>query len=97
MSDTVIATTTDGREIELNISDEICMEYGGLIRDDIVLSPHGEVLIKGVGLNKRGENVLFYEILHKKTKGKVCCFEKTGKLLELGFIYQKHLSKEQII
>ncbi len=83
--------TTSGKTIEVDISDDVCLKYG-FIHDDIGISFTGlDIRIKGVGPDNNGEKVLYYEVLAPKLEGKVCCFEKKGNLLDLGFKFSRHL------
>ncbi|HEY5587542.1 MAG TPA: hypothetical protein VIK86_01145 [Candidatus Paceibacterota bacterium] len=84
-------TTTDGRIIEVDISNEACLKFG-FIHDDIGISFTGlDIKVKGVGPDNNGEDALYYEVLIPANKGKVCCIEKKGNLIDLGFRFSRHL------
>jgi len=72
-------------EIFVNISKEVCLPFG-FIHKEIAIRPDGlEAIIMGVAPGNDGVNVMWYEIIHPKTKGKACYYEGAQNLLKAGF------------
>lgn len=73
-------------EVYLDTSDEACLPFGGFHSGETIINPKGDnVIIRGVAPGNEGHNVLWYEILHPKTKGKICYWGGCTNLLEAGF------------
>jgi len=84
----VKTTARSVEDIVVDISDEACLEFG-FTHGDIATNPNDKevtVTIIGVAPGNDGENVLWYEIHHPRTKGKVCYWGGPGKnLFDAGF------------
>lgn len=80
-----VYTTHDG-VIMVDVSDEACLKFG-FKSGEIAINPNGnEVTLIGVASSNEGPDVLWYEINHPKTKGKVCYWGgKEKDLLKAGF------------
>jgi hypothetical protein len=85
MENTKEIRTTDNRTILVDIRDEVCIPFG-FIHNEIAIRPDGlEAKILGVAPGNNGENVLWYEIIHPRTVGLACYYEKPGNLIDAGF------------
>lgn len=85
--------TTSGKSIFVDTSDEICLKYG-FLHGDTVIHPNGfEVKIAGVSPGNDGQDALWYEIHHTKTKGLVCYYGKEKNLIEAGFTLKEDLTR----
>ncbi|MEK7572680.1 MAG: hypothetical protein AAB493_02405 [Patescibacteria group bacterium] len=73
-------------EIFVDISDEACLPFG-FYHKEVVICPNGtqEAIIMGVAPGNDGVDVLWYEIIHWRTKGEACYYETPGNLLKAGF------------
>lgn len=74
-------------EVELDISDEACAEFG-VKHEQILEVPEGDhnIMILGVGLNNEGtQNVIWYTHLFPRIEGKACYWGKGKNLFEAGF------------
>jgi len=76
--------------IKLDTADEVCRPFG-FLHGERAINPktNAEVIIKGVApdpYDKNHKKVLWYEIIHPKTTGVVCCYEGATNLREAGFI-----------
>jgi len=74
-------------KIMVETSDEVCQEFGFSYKD-VAMSPHDlEVIIAGVAPNNKGQNVLWYEIIHPSSKGRIACWGGAKNLIEAGFVF----------
>jgi hypothetical protein len=72
-------------KIFVDISDEACLPFG-FTHKEIAIRPDGlEAIMIGVAPGNDGTDVMWYEIIHPKTKGKACYYEILGNLLKAGF------------
>jgi hypothetical protein len=80
-----VVTTTDGRQISVDITNKSCRKFG-FLHGEIVIEPTKlEALILGVAPGNDGEDVLWYMILHPRTQGVACYYGGQKNLREAGF------------
>lgn len=72
-------------EIILNISNGACFPFG-FKHEEVAIRPDGlDAIMMGVAPGNDGEDVMWYEIVHPSTKGRVCYWGGERNLLKAGF------------
>jgi len=91
MKNLISFLTTSKKVILVDISDEACLKYG-FLHGDIAIHPKDlEVKIVGVAPSNDGQDTLYYEIDHNKTRGMICYYGKGKNLIEAGFVRKEDL------